>query len=57
MIDSNWSEQTIPFYLLKQQGWGTPAAFDPRTLINVNFQTLFGDGNSFSFSVDAISFY
>jgi hypothetical protein len=57
MIGPEWSEQTIPFYVLNQQGWGTPAAFDPRTVMNVNFQTSFGGGNSFSFSIDAISFY
>jgi hypothetical protein len=57
MLGSTWSEQYVPYSVLSQQGWGTPASFDPRTLMGVNFQTLFGGGQSFSFSIDAISFY
>ncbi|HEX3775807.1 MAG TPA: hypothetical protein VHV51_15150 [Polyangiaceae bacterium] len=57
VVNSNWTEEYIPFSALTQQGWGQPAAFDPRTLMGMNFQTLQGEGESFSFSVDSVSFY
>jgi hypothetical protein len=52
-----WTGYFVPFSELTQQGWGTRASFDPRTLMGVNFQTRSGDGYSFSFSIDSISFY
>jgi hypothetical protein len=56
-VTSGWTEEYVPFDLLVQQGWGNPVSFDAGTLIGVNFQTLSGEGNSFSFSIDSISFY
>jgi hypothetical protein len=56
-IGPDWSEQYVPYRSLKQQGWGTSVMFDPATLVGVNFQTHYGDGEQFSFSIDSISFY
>jgi hypothetical protein len=56
-VGPTWSEQFIPFSLLTQQGWGQPVIFDSRTLVGVNFQTTQAGGESFSFSVDQISFF
>jgi hypothetical protein len=56
-LDQNWQEEYVPYTTLRQLGWGTPVSFDSRTLMGVNFQTVYGGGLSFSFSIDSISFY
>jgi hypothetical protein len=53
----SWNEVYLSYGSLMQQGWGTRVGFDPTTLIGVNFQTLVGGGESFSFAVDDISFF
>jgi hypothetical protein len=57
LVGPDWTEEHVPFSQLEQMGFGTPVAFDPTTLMGVNFQTEYGDGESFSFSIDDISFY
>ena len=56
-LSSDWQEEVVLYGALSQQGWGTRANFDPATLIGMNFQTLYGGGESFSFSIDDVSFY
>jgi hypothetical protein len=56
-LDENWQEEYVSYAGLQQLGWGTPVSFDPSTLMGVNFQTVYGGGLSFSFSIDSISFF
>ena len=56
-LSSAWAEEYVSFDALRQLGWGTRVTFDARTLMGVNFQTLYGEGSAFSFSIDSISFY
>jgi hypothetical protein len=52
-----WQEFYVSFQSLTQQGFGARVSFDPKTLIAVNFQTVYLGGAAFSYAVDQISFY
>jgi hypothetical protein len=56
-LNTGWTQEYVFWSELTQQGWGTPASFDPSTLMGVNFQTLYQGGFAFSFSIDDISFF
>jgi hypothetical protein len=56
-IDADWREEYLQWGALSQLGWGTPAGFDPSTLMGMNFQTIYQGGEAFSFSIDDISFF
>ena len=52
---ASWTQIMVPFAQLRQNGWGQAAAFDPRTLLGVEFQV---DPNlAFDFSIDDVRFY
>jgi hypothetical protein len=54
-LTGEWKEYAIPLSTLKQEGWGKPEAFDPKTAIGVLFSV---DANvAFDFAVDDVSFY
>jgi hypothetical protein len=54
-LTPDWHEYTIPYAELKQQGWGKPVDFDPKTMISIQFQV---DANlSFDYAIDNVRFY
>ncbi len=49
-----WKPYIIPFASLKQQNWGTPAAWDPTTVLSIQFQAGIGAED---FWIDDIGLY
>ncbi len=60
-LPEQWSEYFVPFANLKQQGWGTPAAFDPSQLLGIIWDPqadLLGtQASCFDFWIDDVAFY
>jgi len=54
---TTWTETTIDFAgaTFKQEGWGTVAAFDKKSIIAMQFQVA--KALAFDFSIDDITFY
>jgi hypothetical protein len=55
MLSPDWTEYTIPFEQLTQEGWGLPVAFDAKTAMSVQFQV--GANTTFDFAIDDVAFY
>ena len=56
VLTTTWTEYTLPFASIAQEGFGTPpATFDKANLLGVQFQVPVGV--AFDFSVDDITFY
>ena len=53
-LTAEWQQFVIPFSSLKQQNWGTPAPWDPATVLSMQFQAGIG---SLDFWVDDIGLY
>jgi licheninase len=49
---SNWSATTLPFSLLKQEGWGTKVTFDPKHITAISFHVRGATGASAKLLVD-----
>jgi hypothetical protein len=54
-LGPSWQAYHFDFARLNQQGWGTPAIFDAKKLIGVNFQVGI-DAGSFTLEVDDVTF-
>lgn len=53
-LTGEWQQFVIPFSTLKQQNWGTPAPWDPASVLSIQFQAAVG---SLDFWVDDIGLY
>lgn len=53
-LTAEWQQFVIPFSTLKQQNWGTPAPWDPASVLSIQFQAGIG---SLDFWVDDIGLY
>ncbi len=53
-LSNSWNEYAVSFYDLAQQGWGTPASFDPSELLTIQFQV--SAYQAFDFWIDDIEF-
>jgi hypothetical protein len=54
-LTAAWVQYVVPFSTLAQVGWGTKAAFDPATILSVQFQVV--QNTSFDFYIGDIGFY
>jgi len=54
-FDTEWKEYVVLYKDLHQEGWGTPAPFDPYTLLGLAFLVGKTPGD-FAFQVDNVSF-
>jgi hypothetical protein len=52
---ADYQQFVVPFSSLTQEKWGTPATFDPKTVIGVQFQV--GMGVTFDISIDDVGLY
>jgi hypothetical protein len=60
-LTEQWSEYFVPFANVKQQGWGTPATFDPSKLLSIIWDPeadlLETQASCFDFWIDDVAFY
>jgi len=54
-LSQSWTQYTVPFSSLAQEGWGTAAVFNTSTVLSVQFSV--GPNAAFDFWIDDISFY
>jgi hypothetical protein len=54
-LSATWEQVVVPFASLKQQGWGTAVAWDPTTVLAVQFAV--NPAPTFDFWIDDIGFY
>lgn len=54
-LSNEWAQYTVDFAEAFQEGWGLEAAFDPATLMSVQFQV--GAGMDFDYAIDQVGFY
>ncbi len=55
VLSGTWQQFTLPFNQLSQEGWGTPAGWDPSKLVGIQFKV--GKDTNFDFWIDEIGFY
>lgn len=55
MLSAAWTQYTIDFATITQEGWGATAPFDKTKLLGLQFQV--GVGMAFDFAIDDITFY
>ena len=53
-LTSEWQQFVVPFSSLKQQNWGTPAVWEPTSVLSIQFQAGIG---ALDFWVDDIGLY
>jgi hypothetical protein len=54
-VTAGWQQFVVPFSTLSQEHWGTPATWDPTTVLGVQFAV--NPAPAFDFWIDDIGFY
>lgn len=54
-LDSTWQQYVVPFAMLQQAGWGQGAAWDPSSILGLQWEVE--PGSAFEVVVDEVGFY
>lgn len=54
-LSPEWTQYSVSFNVLAQEGWGTAATFDASTLMGIQFQI--GANQDFDVAIDEVGFY
>jgi hypothetical protein len=55
LLSDEWQQFTLEFESLNQEGWGTPATWDPTKVVGLQFKV--GANQEFDFWIDEVGFY